>query len=750
MNIRDNPLSSSSLTFQQFEEDSSANGHVNIDTLTGKGNDEQNTDNNTGGRENSKKIISGTLFQRGLQRVNGFLSPKEPTHYRLTTSWLEFVNNKISRSSRNNEDPKVSTTKENERRRSQQQVIELEAGISDVVNDDNGITSQDTNVEGSKSNHANNNNNNNNNTENVPRAKESKSKSKFFKLASKADYYINQPCNLYGFFMLSFVTLAIFVYYDLWASCANITTIDQTSNTQSTTQVTPRWISTTSTYWGGCGTNGINCRPFISDEWNTYRCASFAAVRSDYVWYVFGTDNYRADSNICKAAIQAGVITNEKGGCFRMRAAGSQPRFNGSCRNGICTQSFNSSWLSSFEFDTGEDPNVQVSFAHCTDYRWGILGYILVLFLLFVFLFNKVMNRFLIFMALTWVGYWYTALISVNKVTPSAIADRLSDFTGFVAVTYLLYYWCVKYTLPRPIPLKQSSSKGCTNSKKDDYLNNNRNKSEIPNGLYKYWLEVYVLYIIPTFIMIHMNWFEFFLPPIALSGSAAKPENSDLYDPQFQYSRAEQIIAMVVIFGAVIIAAILQLISIYYSGKLGQYMLYYAIFGIVLGILIVLTSNDFYLHMHHYILALILFPLTVLETRLSMCAQAFALGMFINGWSQWGPDSLFESSNNSIPPTPPIPTGLTLSNITNTTISIAWNGLNNETILPSSILGQTANQNASVYAVNMNTYEIYRDIFTETIIDQLFPDTTYTFCVRSVLNGYLGRCSEIINATTLP
>jgi hypothetical protein len=52
---------------------------------------------------------------------------------------------------------------------------------------------------------------------------------------------------------------------------------------------------------------------------------------------LWGTDRYTGDSSICKAAIHAGIITNQ-GGYVVVILDGPQPAFRGSSRNQV--QSF--------------------------------------------------------------------------------------------------------------------------------------------------------------------------------------------------------------------------------------------------------------------------------------------------------------------------------------------------------------------------------------------------------------------------
>jgi hypothetical protein len=65
---------------------------------------------------------------------------------------------------------------------------------------------------------------------------------------------------------------------------------------------------------------------------------------------VWGTDIYTNDSNVCVAAIHAGVITPE-GGPVLVELAAGQDSYSGTVRNGIETRQYGS-WHESFKVST--------------------------------------------------------------------------------------------------------------------------------------------------------------------------------------------------------------------------------------------------------------------------------------------------------------------------------------------------------------------------------------------------------------
>ncbi|TNN53351.1 Macrophage mannose receptor 1 [Liparis tanakae] len=69
---------------------------------------------------------------------------------------------------------------------------------------------------------------------------------------------------------------------------------------------------------------------------------------------VYGTSVYRGDSNICAAAIHAGVVLNDNGGdCTLLKAAG-QSFYPGSRRNGITSLQYDGDYAVSYTFADGE------------------------------------------------------------------------------------------------------------------------------------------------------------------------------------------------------------------------------------------------------------------------------------------------------------------------------------------------------------------------------------------------------------
>ncbi|XP_015231842.1 PREDICTED: macrophage mannose receptor 1-like [Cyprinodon variegatus] len=83
----------------------------------------------------------------------------------------------------------------------------------------------------------------------------------------------------------------------------------------------------------------------------TVHCQAGCA-KADY--QVYGTSVYRGDSNICAAAIHAGVVLNENGGDCTLIKAPGQNFYPGSTKNGITSRQFDGDYEVSFSFANGE------------------------------------------------------------------------------------------------------------------------------------------------------------------------------------------------------------------------------------------------------------------------------------------------------------------------------------------------------------------------------------------------------------
>lgn len=192
-----------------------------------------------------------------------------------------------------------------------------------------------------------------------------------------------------------------FIVKDLWYD-ASVVNEDGSKSS-------PSFYDCTTTYWLGnaqCGIDGQNCAPFSYPTAVPFRCpancqtTTLGGTRAigdqlpSFETLVIGgglqsnstsvtttipattalqgsTDPfiYRGDSFVCSAAIHAGVLPREKGGCSSLWLTGAYSGYQGINRNGIQSVPFNSSFPVSFYFDSS------VRGEKCTDRRYR--GYIL-------------------------------------------------------------------------------------------------------------------------------------------------------------------------------------------------------------------------------------------------------------------------------------------------------------------------------------------------------------------------------------
>jgi len=87
-----------------------------------------------------------------------------------------------------------------------------------------------------------------------------------------------------------------------------------------------------------------NAQTLLGDPGMTYRVDCPAMCTGGDV---YGTDVYTDDSNLCGAALHAGVI-DSSGGTFTVTLAAGQSGYEGSTRNGIASQDWEDAWERSF------------------------------------------------------------------------------------------------------------------------------------------------------------------------------------------------------------------------------------------------------------------------------------------------------------------------------------------------------------------------------------------------------------------
>ncbi|KAI9158729.1 hypothetical protein HJFPF1_06727 [Paramyrothecium foliicola] len=373
----------------------------------------------------------------------------------------------------------------------------------------------------------------------------------------------------------------------------------------------PQKISCGVTYWGAgnsCGVNGNECRPFSSGGF-AFQCSANCeshhvlnprAVGDQEVLYaplvVGGPPSdvqpeqavYRGDSFLCGAAIHAGVISNQNGGCGVVKLVGNRKNFVSSQRNGITSFGFNSYFPSSFEF-------VQDIDCSGADNRWSLLAISAV----FTGVLSLVTSSPALFFFANFIGIFWTIGMALDPPPTTTVAGLFSNIIGkFLPAMFCAWVIYDKMGVRRTL-------KGLTAQ-----------------------VEKTILWLGPCWVGALDNYTLSFIPIQRLN-------KHDLE----QQPGAKAALAIIIIVLVVIIAT--QIWFFRQEGRFLRYIKLYALFVAALVISLVLPGLN--LRIHHYILALLLLPGTSLQTRPSLIYQGLLIGLFINGIARWGFDPVLQT-----------------------------------------------------------------------------------------------------------
>ncbi|KAJ7169742.1 hypothetical protein C8R46DRAFT_1217399 [Mycena filopes] len=200
------------------------------------------------------------------------------------------------------------------------------------------------------------------------------------------------------------------------------------------------FIGCTSTYWlaeNGCGLDGQSCAPF-NDSSLDFRCpaqcsgvilANPRAVGDEtpaFVPLIVGGGDanrtYRGDSFICAAAIQAGLVSNSKGGCGTLDLIGNFTDFLPTTNHG----------LSSIGFPT--------------TFRNPALAFnALITAFLFLVLRPKPI---VLFWCLVCIGYWHIILFSQPRGPPPPLDTAFGTFLPTLFIAYYIWRVAFRFCLP--------------------------------------------------------------------------------------------------------------------------------------------------------------------------------------------------------------------------------------------------------------------------------------------------------------
>ncbi|KAF4585530.1 LCCL domain containing protein [Ophiocordyceps camponoti-floridani] len=373
----------------------------------------------------------------------------------------------------------------------------------------------------------------------------------------------------------------------------------------------PRTIGCGASYWGAgnyCGFDGSQCRPF-SDSGFAFRCPSSCAnymvlnpraVGDQEVIYtplvIGGPSNevrpeeavYRGDSYICAAAIHAGIITDQLGGCGVVNLVGRQQGFVSSQRNGITSTGFDSYFPLSFQFL----PSLSCSW---DDSRWSLL-IVSVVFTAVLSLFTASPG---LFFFSTFVGIFWTVGMALDPPSQPTVAALFSNVLGkFLPAMFMAWVMYDKMGVRRT--LKDLTAQ----------------------------VEKTILWLGACWVGAMTNYTLNFIPIQRLNS----------HDINQQPGAKAALAIIVIVLCAV---ATTQVWFFRKEGRLVKYLKLYAV--LLVAILVALGIPGLKLRLHHYILALVLLPGTSLQMRPSLLYQGLLVGLFINGVARWGFDPVLQT-----------------------------------------------------------------------------------------------------------
>ncbi|KAH8835885.1 hypothetical protein DL96DRAFT_1732991 [Flagelloscypha sp. PMI_526] len=365
------------------------------------------------------------------------------------------------------------------------------------------------------------------------------------------------------------------------------------------------FITCTSTYWlanGGCGLDGSDCAPFDNSSFE-FRCPaqcqsvtlanprSVGDERPVFVPLIVGGGDanrtYRADSFICAAAIQAGIISNSKGGCATLVQTGNFTNYLPFTQNGLTSVGFPTVFPSSYHFDP------TTSLKHCEDIRDPVLAFnVIATCILFLLLRPKPI---VLYWCMICIGYWHIFFWSQPRSSPPPISDGFGDFLPTLFIAYGLWRCAIRFTWPvfQKAPIESA---------------------------------IWFLATFWTGVLANVT-----LDKIPIDRLIA----SDLR------KRAGAISSLIIIILVVLVAVLNQARIMRKTGWIFFYAKWYIFGGLIVLILALLPG--FQIRLHHYIIGIILLPVTAFPTRPSLIYQGFLLGLFLQGDAGYSLDSILQT-----------------------------------------------------------------------------------------------------------
>ena len=287
------------------------------------------------------------------------------------------------------------------------------------------------------------------------------------------------------------------------------------------------------------------------------------------------------DSNVFR-----GIISSNKGGCGSIQLTFNFTDFIPFTLNGLTSIGFPSVFPVAFRIHKAR------SLTNCTDFRDAALAFnILITCALFLLLRPKPI---VLFWCLMCIGFWHVALFARPRGTPPRLDLAFGAFLPALFVAYALWRLAYRFVLPafRNAPLESCLL----------YLSG-------------FWVGVLNSLTLDQ------------LPLSRLTASDIKKRSGAV---------ATLIVGVILIF----VLTINQLRVIRKTGWLPYYLGWYVAGGLVLLVLGLLPGLT--LRLHHYIVAIMILPITAFPTRLSALYQGLLLGLFVNGTAAFGFASILE------------------------------------------------------------------------------------------------------------
>jgi len=382
---------------------------------------------------------------------------------------------------------------------------------------------------------------------------------------------------------------------------------------------TPLRLGCGARYWedaNGCGLNGDECRPF-SHAHLAFRCPASCAEQELYTPHTVGDQEllyqpllvggpsgnvtgfdkelvanavYRSDSFICSAAVHAGFINDQQGGCGVLMLTGEQASFEASSSHSISSVGFDSYFPQTFGFVRG-------TYSQCKDMRWPALIVSVILTTLLS-----------IFTRSPAIFFWSEFVMIFFTVALATDPPNLLDYRRLLSVAiarFLPACFCAWITYRYAVK---------------------RSLTDLTAQV-----EKTILWLGPAWVGA-LNNYTFDKIPI------------QRLTPHDLQAQPGAIPALIIILLTILTVALGQAWAFRVEGRMPRYLAIYGIF--VATLLFFVTLPGLSLRIHHYILALLFLPGTSFQNRPSLIYQGLLVGLFINGVARWGFASIIELSSD--------------------------------------------------------------------------------------------------------